>query len=346
MVFPLKDSLLLRILDQLDTDSSALITGCAGFGKDDIENLLCLRVLIEVEPAVDLLCRRPCDVGCDMTVIQRGGVYYLACPRGQTKPELISKDEVRQFRIDVTHFAGALCGANGIDCAFDGKPVYGDGIFHLGRKDIGGGSVEFVLATGLAAETAYTSMLNLRTHILAGTIISLSPTFMFSDVRHLNHLRAENIYPMAIAGLLEYPDKLVMDSNRLRETIAPHPNIETPVTLLIETDKMVVLYKGIPLKLQPMPFKLLLHLARHAGEVVERDTIYEMFWPQSSDGKSKKDMVYVRQIDDHIRHIRDALRQALKELPDITDEKAELIIKTIKKAGFRLNIPCSEIRIT
>ncbi len=343
---PSSDSLLSRVLQQLDTDPSALITGCAGFGKDDIGNLLCLRVLIETREADALLCRRTCDKGCDMAVIRRDGAYYLACPRGQTKPEPISKDDVRQFRIDVAHFARALCDANGIECSFDGKPVYSDGIFHLGRKDIGGGPVEFVLATGLTADFAYTSILNLRTHIRAGAIIALSPTFEFLDARHLNHLHAENIYPMSIAALLEYRDRLVMDSKRMLEAVAPRPNVEVPVTLFIETDKMAARYKDIPLTLQPTPFKLFLHLARHAGEVVERDTIYDMFWPQPSDGKSKKDMVYVRQIDDHVRHIRDALREALKALPAASPgEKAELILETKKKAGFRLNIPCSEIWI-
>ena len=347
MVLPSKESLLSHVLEQLDADPSGLITGCAEFGKDAVRDLLCLQVLAEIKAADAVLCLRACDMGCDMAVVPRDGAYYIACPRGQTKPAPISKDEVRQFRIDVTHFAGALCAANGIECAFDGKPVYGDGIFHLGRKDIGGGPVEFVLAMGLTGdEFAYTSMLNLRTHIRAGAIIALSPTFGFSDARHLNHLHAEKIYPMAITVLLEYPDRLVMDSNRMLEAVAPRPGVESPVTLLIEADKMAARYKNIPLTLQPTPFKLFLHLARHAGEVVERDTIYDMFWPQPSDGKSKKEMVYVRQIDDHIRHIRDAFREALKELPDASsDEKAERILETKKKAGFRLNIPCSEIRI-
>jgi DNA-binding winged helix-turn-helix (wHTH) protein len=339
------ESPLLFLLEQLDADSAGIIVGRGDFSETGLKDMLYLRVLTEMKPADKVLCYHACEMDCDLVVVRRGKEVHLACPRGQVGQERISTDEIRRFHVDITHFARQLCSANGISCVFDKAISFADGVYPLGRKDIAAETVEFILSTGLRNETDYTTLLNLRTHIREGRVIALSPTSKIVDVRQLNHLHAEYIYPMTIADLLEYPDKLVLDSNTIHKAIVPQLEDEKAYTLFIDTRKRIILYKNHSVTLKPKAYEFLLHLARHPGDVITRNEIYNMLWPQPMNENEQGVIVNDSQIDDHADNIRGPFKKLCGSDTGITPGEISALIETLKKVGFRLNIPQTEIRL-
>ena len=75
--------------------------------------------------------------------------------------------------------------------------------------------------------------------------------------------------------------------------------------------------------LEPRLVKLLSHLARHQGKVVERDTLVEMLWPK----------VIVNE-----NSLTQAVSELRKQLGSTSDPNTNFI-ETIPKRGYRLAVP-------
>ena len=85
-----------------------------------------------------------------------------------------------------------------------------------------------------------------------------------------------------------------------------------------------LLRRGTRVKLQDQPFRLLLILLRHAGEVVSRDQLRQQLWPSDT---------YV-EFDGSLNNTLKKLRSALGDSPDNPS-----FIETIPKRGYRFIAP-------
>lgn len=86
--------------------------------------------------------------------------------------------------------------------------------------------------------------------------------------------------------------------------------------LAIDFDRYEVTIQGVPVQLTATEFKLLQHLASHAGRVQTRQQLLEQVWGYEYDG-------YARTVDTHVRRLR-------KKLGDISDN-----IETVRGIGYR-----------
>lgn len=86
--------------------------------------------------------------------------------------------------------------------------------------------------------------------------------------------------------------------------------------LAIDLDRYEVTIQGEPVQLTATEFKLLQHLASHAGRVQTRQQLLEQVWGYEYDG-------YARTVDTHVRRLR-------KKLGDISDN-----IETVRGIGYR-----------
>jgi TolB-like protein/DNA-binding winged helix-turn-helix (wHTH) protein/Tfp pilus assembly protein PilF len=86
--------------------------------------------------------------------------------------------------------------------------------------------------------------------------------------------------------------------------------------------------EGVKIKLQEQPFRLLVLLLEHAGEVVSRDELRQRLWPEDSFGA-----------------FDDGLNTAIKKLRDALGDSAEKpqIIETLPKHGYRFLLPVTTV---
>lgn len=85
-----------------------------------------------------------------------------------------------------------------------------------------------------------------------------------------------------------------------------------------------LLRNGVPVPVEPQVLDLIAHLARHAGEVIDRDTLIETVW----NGRIVSDSAIASRIN--------AARAALGD-----DGTAQRIIKTVPRRGFRFEAQVS-----
>ena len=86
--------------------------------------------------------------------------------------------------------------------------------------------------------------------------------------------------------------------------------------------------EGVKIKLQEQPFRLLVLLLEHVGEVVTRDELRQRLWPEDTFGA-----------------FDDGLNTAIKKLRDALGDSAEKsrLIETLPKHGYRFLLPVTTI---
>ncbi len=100
---------------------------------------------------------------------------------------------------------------------------------------------------------------------------------------------------------------------------SPHPESLVFDDLTIDLARREVRLGGVPLRLKPKEFDLLLFLARNRGVALSRDLILERVWGWTFDGNS-------RTVDVHVRWLREKIE------PDPAN--ATRII-TVRGIGYR-----------
>src|SRR5215813_13214893 len=82
--------------------------------------------------------------------------------------------------------------------------------------------------------------------------------------------------------------------------------------------------QGTKIKLRPQPFHILTKLAQRAGEVVTREELRELLWPQQT-----------------FVDFEHGLNTAIKELRAVLNDSASAprYIETVPKVGYRIIVP-------
>jgi DNA-binding response OmpR family regulator len=108
------------------------------------------------------------------------------------------------------------------------------------------------------------------------------------------------------------------------ESLASSPDGQATLTfgnLVIDQGRREVQVDGIPIRLKPKEFDLLLFLARNQGIALSRDLILERVWGWSYDGNS-------RTVDVHVRWLREKIE---------SDPGNATRIVTVRSIGYRFD---------
>lgn len=97
--------------------------------------------------------------------------------------------------------------------------------------------------------------------------------------------------------------------------------------LLIDEDAHILKVYGAPIRLSPLEYGLLLHLARAAGAVCSRDSCFQAVWGQPYDQATCEDALNAC-VTKLRRNLRAAAESAGQPSPPIT---------TVQRIGFRLD---------
>jgi len=119
--------------------------------------------------------------------------------------------------------------------------------------------------------------------------------------------------------------------------------IDPPVILIDERQKLFF-YRGIPVMLRPLSFRLLFLLAIAPKEFIMREVIYDHLWPGETNyqGTNKP---YERQISDHKRKLIAEIRKGMNGKAEIAAGEVETLISTRSKVGYMLNLAKENVLI-
>jgi DNA-binding winged helix-turn-helix (wHTH) protein/tetratricopeptide (TPR) repeat protein len=110
------------------------------------------------------------------------------------------------------------------------------------------------------------------------------------------------------------------EGEAIKAQAAPAARRWSFASAVLDERSLELLIENQPVELEPKPLEVLLHLLRHAGEVVTKDELLEAVWP----GRILSDSA----ITSCVKKLREALR----------DEQQDLI-KTVHGYGYRLVAP-------
>ncbi len=116
-------------------------------------------------------------------------------------------------------------------------------------------------------------------------------------------------------------EDMVAEQNGEELPAAKKTAVMTFGNLTIDDNRREVLLDGVPMRLKPKEFDLLIFLARHQGMALSRGLILERVWGWSYDGQS-------RTVDVHVRWLREKIE------PD--PQNAERIL-TVRGIGYRFD---------
>ena len=117
-----------------------------------------------------------------------------------------------------------------------------------------------------------------------------------------------------------------------------------PPAILIDERQMLFFYKGFPVMIRPISFRLLLLLVKTPREFVMREVIYDHLWPGETNyhGTNKP---YERQISDHKRKLIAEIRKGMTGKAEIAAGEMETLISTRSKVGYMLNLAKENVLI-
>lgn len=108
--------------------------------------------------------------------------------------------------------------------------------------------------------------------------------------------------------------------NKVVSGVAPTDGVITVGRLSIDLDRHEAYLDGKPLNLRPQEFALLTVLARHSGQVLTRDQLLDLAWPNDA-----ALTVDDRTADVHIARLRRRL-----------GGERDQFIRTVSKVGYKL----------
>ena len=106
---------------------------------------------------------------------------------------------------------------------------------------------------------------------------------------------------------------------RFLEKLVPQENVHVIGGLEINEDTVEVTMDGNPVKLTPIEYKILLHLAKNPGRVFSSEEIYERVWQEKA---INTDTIMV-----HVRNIREKIE---------IDPKKPKYLKVVWGVGYKL----------
>lgn len=263
-----------------------------------------------------------------------GNRVWGFCEDGTTDVDIVTQDDLRQFRIDLTAVCRQIRKVNRIE----GPPVELLGPFALRIGAVGSGSRrrQYFLARALRAKNALDIAYSIRGQADDGTVVILTPTERDLPSRVIKLLRSTEIEIMSIDAHLDdnAAEPFVLHLLRTPEDVS----IDEP-ELFIDTGGHRVCFHGADVRLTPREFDVLVVLANEAAHdagVVNRDLLLDCL-PKAKG----KEEVSSEQLEKVISNLRSALTSAA----DLPREHGRKLVTSNRGIGYRLDLQCEAIRI-
>lgn len=119
----------------------------------------------------------------------------------------------------------------------------------------------------------------------------------------------------------------------------PDPERVFPSRLLIDLKREEVSYRGLPVHLPPLTFRLLVALAEKPGEILTKQALYDRLWGAVQD---PDEFPYEAQLRDHKRRVLDCIRRATAG--KVPDQEVRRLIETKARRGYLMALTPEEIR--
>lgn len=263
-----------------------------------------------------------------------GGRVWGFCSDGTGHADVLTKDDLRQFKIDVTAVCRQIRKANRIE----GPPVEPLGPFAMRIGAVGSGSRrrQYFMVRALRPKNALDIAYTIRGHADEGTIVILTPTERNLPGNVIRLLRSTQIEIMPIEAHLDENAAEPLVLNLLR-TPQGMP-IDEP-EFFIDTGGHRVCFHGADVSLTPREFSVLVALGNEAANdagFVNRDLLLDCLR-----GSDDNEEVSSEQLEKVISNLRSALTSAAS----MPREHGRKLIISKRRIGYRLDIQQENIRI-
>lgn len=253
---------------------------------------------------------------------------------GTADVDIITQDDLRQFRIDLTAVCRQIRKVNRIE----GPPLEPLGPFALRIGAVGSGSRrrQYFLARALRAKNALDIAHAIRGQADDGTVVILTPTERDLPSRVIKLLRSTEIEVMSIDAHLDdnAAEPFVLHLLRTPEDVS----IDEP-ELFIDTGGHLVCFHGADVRLTLREFSVLVALSNEAANdagFVNRDLLHNCL-PKAKG----KEEISPEQLEKVISNLRSALTSAA----GMPREHGRKLIISKRRIGYRLDLQREAIRI-
>ena len=288
--------------------------------------------VLEQQPALTTWDPCPnCDCGATERAIRwHDGRPIAVCPVNADSDTPLSLETLRVYRVSLAGFAGQIAGA--LDLRDQPEEVV-PCLWRLGRLEAGPIAL---LATSSAAVSRPGTIERLNAldsgarFILIGAIASASERAALA-ASGIGVVLPEDAF------LPSEPTQPIRINRTRFETAVPGAD---PPLLTFNRLGFLVTFHGVPVQLGPRDFRVLFVLVREAndgGAAARRDDLHR----ELTGGSEAADQVGDEQIDKSINRIRTALCDAA----GIPRSEGTKLIVTVRKHGYRLDIPGERIRV-
>ena len=333
-----------RLFESLSEPGTVEISGAdlEPFGKRSLDRFLENRLLIQQALPDDL---GPCGCGrdgCHSLLEEIDGKYFAICPSADLFPEEINKEEVTFYQINLPKILQVLRHANELE-GESITDIARDNAYFLGRKTLGAEQPALVFCRRLNGRNAHDVFHQVRGAVDSGRILLMTAGNYNLDLHQVRLSHSMHIYPAEITRYQTAPDSPSLDWTRISSDILFKDAIEENVDLYLDSTCHVARYKGHYFSPSAKPFEVLTALARRAiatkGQgFLKKDDIYKIL--AGSDSFQIED----NRIPDVIREIKNSLKP-LVDTDAMTQQEFDSFIDPQRNVGYRLTIPCDQVRL-
>lgn len=263
-----------------------------------------------------------------------GNRVWGFCEDGTADVDIVTQDDLRQFRIDLTAVCRQVRKANRIE----GPPVEPLGPFALRIGAVGSGSRrrQYFLARALRVKNALDIAYAIRGQADDGIVVILTPTERDLPSSVIKLLRSTQIEIMSIDAHL---DDSATEPFTLKSLSAPDGRPRKNSLLNIDTGGHRASFHGADVSLTPRELNVLVVLANeaaHVAGIVNRDTLLDCLR-----GADDNEEVASEQLEKVISKLRTALTSAA----GLPREYGRQLVISKRTVGYRLNLQCEEIQV-
>lgn len=263
-----------------------------------------------------------------------GGRVWGFCADGTGNADVLTQDDLRQFKIDLTAVCRQIRKANQIE----GPPLEPLGPFAMRIGAIGSGSRrrQYFLVRALRPKNALDLAYTIRGHADDGAVVILTPTERNLPDNVIRLLRSTQIEIIPIDAHLDENAAEPLVLNLLR-TPQGMP-IDEP-ELFIDTGGHRVCFHGAEVSLTPRELNVLVVLANEAAHdagVVSQHVLLDCL--RGSDDNEEA-------LPEQLQKVISLLRTALTSAAGLPREHGRKLIISKRGIGYRLDIQQGNIRI-
>ena len=308
---------ILQLLTRLsEAGDDAILPGelAKPFHGPVFDRLLARRVLVEQAPLSDWDVCDACECGLPSRTIRPvGDGFRVECPLDRRQDVVLTKDDVRLFRIDAAPLASVIGTAAGLDAT---PALVAGKVWHLGVTPSGR---TVFLALESAALTGDSIVATLRRFARSDAVTILGP-----------NLPADAALRFLDTGfhLVETLSVMMPASGGVGTTIdaASLNPVPAAASLRVRTGAAEVFWSGRSVVLSHQMFPVFQRLLEKA---ITRDQVASGSHVEGTTGREAKDL---------IRELREAFKAV-----GFTNAETKSIIEVVRGRGYRLGVAAAEI---